>query len=106
MDWNGDSFGRLTDAVNAKYDGHFWNCLPAWREYLKSSGIEWVPQPNLNAYTRRKKGEKFVWTECPWSLHNSPIGNIAGKVYLVIPGDVAEKIVVLGEMPPALTEQS
>lgn len=105
MNWTSDLLGRLTDAVSTKYDDHFWNCLPAWREYLNESGIEWIPEPNVRSHIRKKgTGETFVWIECPWSVHNSPIGNINGKVSLLIPAKLAEKIVTLGEMPPALTK--
>jgi hypothetical protein len=95
MDWNPDTFRVLTDLVNDRYDSDFRHSVKSWIEHLESLGIKRLYG---SAAFQRKAAQNTVWIECPYSLHNSPIG-ISSKAHIHIPIDLAEKIVVLGSMP-------
>lgn len=93
---NHKTLNVLTKIIYDKYNSRFWNCLPEWKEYVASLNILWD--------TKKPKPKDSVFIECPWSVHNSPIGNINGKAYLSIPNDLANKILLFGVMPDRLTE--
>lgn len=95
MKWNSVSLSRLIDVVNLKYERDFRDDSEGWFRYLKSLDIKrepyrvlWYPQY-----------EDHLWMECPWSVHNSTPGIWASKWNIFIHFDLAEKILVLGEMP-------
>ena len=95
MKWEAEELGNLTSVVHEKYYSEFWGLLPKWIEYLASLGVA-----RGTTAARRSSGAPRVWIECPWSVQNSPIGNPNAKMYLYFPANLAEKIVVLGFMPP------
>lgn len=93
MDWKShETFNALIEAVYKKYNEEFWGEAEAWSSYLRDLEI-------VRSHKRRSP-TPVVYIECPWSVHNSPVGSIHGKIYLYIPMELAEKIVMLGAMPP------
>lgn len=92
MRWQ--STNALVMVVYEKYSTEYWGDLPSWIEYLKDIGIVRVPGKI------RPKGEvsfSHILIECPWSVHNSVTGCV--KHYMLIPEEMAKKIVFLGTMP-------
>lgn len=95
MTWEYESINSLTKTVYLRYNTCYWGDAERWASYLCSVGIRRSPgrlRPTM------RLSEPHLFIECPYSVHNSVVGS-GLKHYLLIPEDVAEKILLLGAMP-------
>lgn len=109
MSWTVESLIALNRVVERKFDDFQSNLMDEnrgdvsrsqilghWKQYLKLHGIDRQPA----TFKKRGSGEAYVWIECPWSVQNSTPGAVYTKSNLFLPMDLAEKILVLEQMPP------
>ena len=108
MSWTVESLAALNRVVERKFDElqarlnddatqtKRREVLDEWKKYLKLHGIDRQPA----TFKKRGSGKACVWLECPWSVQNSTPGAVYTKSNLLFSMDLAEKILVLEQMPP------
>ena len=104
MKWDIEALKALDKIVETKFDEFQAGLgdvsrsqvLDEWKKYLKLHGIDRQPA----TFKKRGSGKACVWLECPWSVQNSTPGAVYTKSNLLFSMDIAEKILVLEQMPP------
>jgi hypothetical protein len=94
--WDIYTLNALNKIVYQNYNSRFWNKLDEWESYLENIGVDRKPL----GFPRRSSDEERVWIECPHSVNNSIVGSIHSKRNLYFPKSLAEKILVMEQMPP------
>lgn len=95
MTWEYESINWVIKTVYLRYNTCYWENFQGWLSYLSAVGIKRSPG-RLRPSTRLP--EPHIFIECPYSVRHSVVGS-GLKHYLLIPKDIAGKILLLGVMP-------
>ena len=98
MTWDFNTINSLTKLVYQKYNSRFWNKIDEWEAYLVGIGVD----RRSSEFRIRSSGDDQIWIECPYSFVNSIFGHrrIYSRQNLYFPKSLAEKILVMEQMPP------